>query len=237
MSHPVSLQSLSKRFGDHAAVDQLSADIPAGRITGFLGPNGAGKSTTLRCLLGLARPSSGQALVFGQSYKTLRDPLNRVGVVLDTKGFQPNLSGRKNMLQMASGIGVAPDRVAELLRIVELDGAGKKPVKAYSLGMRQRLSLASALLGDPELLVLDEPANGLDPMGIHWLRNFLRSLQEQGKTVLVSSHQLAEMQNTVDDVLIIHRGRLVAHDTLATVMAGDNSLEDAFMRLTQGGAK
>lgn len=237
MSNPISLKNLTKRFGDHNAVDSLTAEIPEGRITGFLGPNGAGKSTTLRCLLGLARPTSGRAEVFGTTYKGLSQPLTRVGVVLDTKGFQPNLSGKKNLLQMASGIGVSPSRVTELLETVELQGAGKKPVKAYSLGMRQRLSLASALLGDPEVLILDEPANGLDPMGIQWLRNFLRGLQSQGKTVFVSSHQLAEMQNTVDDVLIIHQGKLVAHDTLEKVMAGDKSLEDAFMRLTQGGAK
>mgnify|MGYP000373652244 CR=1 FL=1 len=234
MTAPVEFRALTKTYAGSHAVDSLTASIPAGRITGFLGPNGAGKSTTLRCLLGLARPSSGQADVFGANYRSLRDPLRRVGVVLDTKGFQPQLSGPKNLQLMAAGTGVSPQRITHLLETVELADVGRKPVKAYSLGMRQRLSLASALLGDPELLVLDEPANGLDPLGIAWLREFLRSLQAEGRTVLVSSHQLAEMQNTVDDVLIIHKGKLVAHDVLETVMAGDDNLEAAFLRLTKG---
>lgn len=235
MASPVVFSQLTKTYSGTHAVNALTAEIPSGRITGFLGPNGAGKSTTLRCLLGLARPSSGTARVFGSPYRELRNPLNRVGVVLDTKGFQPQLSGGKNLGLMASGMGVSGKRVAELMDMVELGGVGKKPVKSYSLGMRQRLSLASALLGDPELLVLDEPANGLDPLGIAWLRAFLRNLQAEGRTVLVSSHQLAEMQNTIDDVLIIHQGALVAHDSLDAVMAGDDSLEAAFLRLTQGG--
>jgi len=228
------LESLTKTYGDHHAVNQLSAQILSGRITGFLGPNGAGKSTTLRCLLGLARPSSGRALVFGERYQSLANPLQRVGVVLDTKGFQPQLSGSRNLRLMAAGIGVPESRVTKLLETVELGSAGRKPVKAYSLGMRQRLSLASALLGDPEVLILDEPANGLDPLGIAWLREFLRSLQQEGRTVLVSSHQLAEMQNTVDDVLIIHQGAQVAHGPLAEVMGADTSLEESFLRLTKG---
>ncbi len=230
MVAPVSFHALTKTYSGSHAVDQLTAEIPAGRITGFLGPNGAGKSTTLRCLLGLARASSGRAEVFGKTYRQLADPLNRIGVVLDTKGFQPQLSGPKNLRLMASGMGASPTRIGQLLDTVELSDVGRKPVKAYSLGMRQRLSLASALLGDPELLILDEPANGLDPLGIAWLREFLRGLQSEGRTVLVSSHQLAEMQNTVDDVLIIHKGRLVAHDNLTSVMAGDENLEAAFLR-------
>ena len=234
MTAPVEFRGLTKTYSGSHAVDSLTATIPAGRITGFLGPNGAGKSTTLRCLMGLARASSGGADVFGQNYRSLRDPLRRVGVVLDTKGFQPQLSGPKNLKLMAAGTGVSPRKITQLLETVELADVGRKPVKAYSLGMRQRLSLASALLGDPELLILDEPANGLDPLGIAWLREFLRSLQSEGRTVLVSSHQLAEMQNTVDDVLIIHKGQLVAHDTLEAVMAGDDNLEAAFLRLTKG---
>lgn len=234
MASPIEFQSLTKTYSGQHAVNALSADIPAGRITGFLGPNGAGKSTTLRCLLGLARPTAGDALVFGSRYRNLRDPLNRVGVVLDTKGFQPQLSGPKNLRLMAAGMGASAQRITSLLETVELGDVGRKPVKAYSLGMRQRLSLASALLGDPELLVLDEPANGLDPLGIAWLREFLRTLQAEGRTVLVSSHQLAEMQNTVDDVLIIHQGRMIIHDNLKAVMADDDSLEAAFLRLTRG---
>ena len=233
MASPVVFSKLTKTYAGSHAVNELSADIPPGRITGFLVPNGAGKSTTLRCLLGLARPSSGSAQIFGSSYRELSQPLQRVGVVLDTKGFQPQLSGGKNLGLMAAGMGVSSRRVTEMMNLVELGDVGRKPVKSYSLGMRQRLSLASALLGDPELLVLDEPANGLDPLGIAWLRQFLRNPQAEGRTVLVSSHQLAEMQNTIDDVMIIHRGGLVAHDSLEAVMAGDDSLEAAFLRLTQ----
>ena len=235
MSAPITLAGVTKEYSGALAVDHLTAEIAEGRITGFLGPNGAGKSTTLRCLLGLATPTSGEALVFGQRYRELDNPLSQVGVVLDTKGFAPNLSAKRNLSQIALGVGISGNRVHEVLEMVELEGTGNKPVRAFSLGMRQRLALASALLADPALLVLDEPANGLDPLGIAWLRSFLRSLQEQGRTVLVSSHQLAEMQNTVDDVLIIHRGRSVAQGTLAEVMAGDQSLEAAFLRLTVGG--
>ncbi len=237
MSTPISLVAVTKQYSGALAVDNLSADIAEGRITGFLGPNGAGKSTTLRCLLGLATPSSGKALIFGESYRDVANPLSKVGVVLDTKGFAPNLSAERNLHHIAMGIGVSGNRVREVLEMVELENTGSKPVKAFSLGMRQRLSLASALLADPALLVLDEPANGLDPLGISWLRSFLRSLQQQGRTVLVSSHQLAEMQNTVDDVLILHRGRRVAQGSLEEVMAGDESLEAAFLRLTVGGAQ
>lgn len=234
MSSPITLSGLTKEYSGSAAVDHLSAEIAQGRITGFLGPNGAGKSTTLRCLLGLARPTSGEALIFGSRYQDLANPLGRVGVVLDTKGFSPTLSATRNLRQIAIGIGISGNRVHEVLEMVELETTGRKPVKAFSLGMRQRLALAAALLAEPTLLILDEPANGLDPLGIAWLRSFLRSLQQRGTTVLVSSHQLAEMQNTVDDVLIIHRGRSVAQGSLESVMAGDDSLEAAFLRLTVG---
>jgi ABC-2 type transport system ATP-binding protein len=233
MASPVTFTNLVKTFGSYRAVDDLTADIKPGQITGFLGPNGAGKSTTLRVTLGLAKATSGSAMVFGQPYKKLKDPLRRVGVVLDTRGFIPSMSGKKNLDILATGMGVSKKRITEVLELVDVASAGKKAVKSYSLGMKQRLSLAGALLGDPELLILDEPANGLDPYGIAWLREFLRTLQSEGRTILVSSHQLAEMQNTIDDVIIIHKGKLIAHDSMAAVI-GDGTLEEAFLRLTKG---
>jgi len=235
MTAPVSFDHLVKAFGSHRAVDDLTAEVKPGQITGFLGPNGAGKSTTLRVTLGLAKATSGSASVFGQPYRKLKDPLRRVGVVLDTRGFIPSMSGKKNLDIMATGMGAPKARIREVLELVEIADAGGRAVKGYSLGMKQRLSLAAALLGDPELLILDEPANGLDPVGIAWLREFLRQLQAEGRTILVSSHQLAEMQNTIDDVIIINKGRLIAHDTLENV-AGSGTLEEAFLRLTRGEA-
>lgn len=235
MTSPVTFTHLVKSFGSHRAVDDLNATINPGQITGFLGPNGAGKSTTLRVTLGLAKATSGSATVFGKPYAKLTNPLQRVGVVLDTRGFIPTMSGKENLDILATGMGAPKKRIAEVLELVDVADAGNKPVKGYSLGMKQRLSLAAALLGDPELLVLDEPANGLDPFGIAWLREFLRTLQAEGRTILVSSHQLAEMQNTIDDVIIINKGKLIAHDSLPKVI-GTGTLEEAFLRLTKGEA-
>lgn len=229
----ISFDSLVKQYGKQAAVNNLTATVQPGRITGFLGPNGAGKSTALRCLVGLAKPTSGTAKIFNKNYQEIDNPLQRVGTVLDSRGFHPALSGRKNLQVVAAAAGIADSRVDEVLELVELSGSAKKKMKSYSLGMKQRLSLAGALLGSPEILILDEPANGLDPAGIAWLRRFLRGLAEQGKTVLVSSHQLAEMQNTVDDVIIINHGALIASGPIKTVI-GDGTLEEAFLRLTQG---
>lgn len=229
----IEFESLVKQFGKQRAVDNLSAKIYAGRITGFLGPNGAGKSTTLRCLVGLSRPTSGSAKILGTEYQQLANPLQRVGTVLDSRGFHPSLTGKQNLKVVAAAAGIADARVDEVLELVELTSAADKRMKNYSLGMKQRLALAGAILGDPEILILDEPANGLDPAGIAWLRNFLRKLAEGGRTILVSSHQLAEMQNTVDDVLIINRGALIAQGTIAEVTQGD-SLEEAFLKLTGG---
>jgi ABC-2 type transport system ATP-binding protein len=211
--------SLTKRYGKLTAVDALSFELDPGTVTGFLGPNGAGKTTTLRMLLGLAKPTSGGALVFGEPYARLRRPALRVGAVLEATDFHPGRSGRNHLRTLARATGVADARVDEVLRLVELDAAKNRRVKGYSLGMRQRLGLASALLGDPELLVLDEPANGLDPEGVRWLRDFLRSFAAGGRTVLVSSHVLAEVAQTVDNVLIINRGRLVVESTLAQLTA------------------
>lgn len=229
----ISFDSLVKQYGKQAAVNNLSATVESGRITGFLGPNGAGKSTALRCLVGLAKPNQGSAKILGKSYQELSHPLKQVGAVLDNRGFHPALSGKRNLQVVAAAAGISDDRVDQVLELVELTDAAKKKMKNYSLGMKQRLSLAGALLGSPEILILDEPANGLDPAGIAWLRKFLRSLAEQGKTVLVSSHQLAEMQNTVDDVIIINHGKLIASGPIRDVI-GDGTLEEAFLKLTEG---
>jgi ABC-2 type transport system ATP-binding protein len=212
-------ESLTKRFGKLLAVDDLSFALEAGTITGFLGPNGAGKTTTLRMLLGLATPTSGRTLIFGRPYAQLERPALRVGAVLEATDFHPGRSGRDHLRTLSRAAELPDSRVDEVLRLVELEGAAKRRVKGYSLGMRQRLGLAAALLGDPELLVLDEPANGLDPEGVRWLRDFLRTFASQGRTVLVSSHVLAEVAQTVDQVLIINRGRLVVESPLDQLTA------------------
>jgi ABC-2 type transport system ATP-binding protein len=206
----LAVDRLTKRFGSTLAVDDLSFTATPGRVLGFLGPNGAGKTTTLRTLLGLTIPSSGTATVDGRGYRELRDAIGTVGAVLEGPQFHPGRTGRNHLRVLAAGAGLPASRADEVLRLVELDGAGRRRVKGYSLGMRQRLSLAGALLGDPRALVLDEPANGLDPQGIRWLRDFLRGLAAGGRTVLVSSHVLAEVAQTVDEVVVISRGRLVA---------------------------
>jgi ABC-2 type transport system ATP-binding protein len=212
-------ESLSKRFGSVVAVDDLSFSLEPGTITGFLGPNGAGKTTTLRMLLGLAAPSQGRALVFGQAYAALDRPALRIGAVLEATDFHPGRSGRDHLRMLGQAVGLPDSRADEVLALVELQDAGRRRVKGYSLGMRQRLGLATALLGEPDLLVLDEPANGLDPEGVRWLRDFLRAFASQGRTVLVSSHVLAEVAQTVDQVLIISRGRLVVESSLEDLTA------------------
>jgi ABC-2 type transport system ATP-binding protein len=189
-------------------------------VLGFLGPNGAGKTTTLRMLLGLTLPTSGNAVVDSVPYRLLSDPIRVVGAVLEGPQFHPGRTGRNHLRVLATAAGLPRDRADEVLRLVELEGAGDKRVKAYSLGMRQRLSLAGALLGDPRALVLDEPANGLDPQGIRWLRDFLRAQAGAGRTVLVSSHVLAEMAQTVDEVVVISHGKLVAQGSLDELTAG-----------------
>jgi len=207
----IEIRRLTKRFRRVVAVEDLSFSVLPGRITGFVGPNGAGKTTTLRSLLGLVSPTSGEALVAGRRYHELDDPVRRVGAVLETATFHPGRSGRNHLRTVAAAAAVPRARVEEVLDLVGLADAARRRVGGYSLGMRQRLGLAAALLGDPEILVLDEPANGLDPEGIRWLRTFLRGLASEGRTVLVSSHVLAELAQTADDVAVIARGRLVAH--------------------------
>jgi len=227
----IEFNNLSKKYKDVLAVSGFSARVLSGRVTGFLGPNGAGKSTALRCLLGLVTPTEGVALINGGPYSNLQDPIKHVGAVLDSRGFHPGLTAKQNMKVMASASGIDFARIDEVLELVELKDAANKRTKGFSLGMKQRLSLAIAMLGDPEILVLDEPANGLDPIGIVWLREFVRKLSAEGRTILVSSHQLAEMQNTVDDVLIINKGQLVAQGSIDEIRKG-RSLEEAFLDLT-----
>jgi len=215
----IEVEHLTKRFGATVAVDDLSFSVSPGNVTGFLGPNGAGKSTTLRALLGLVVPDTGSTRVLGRSYVELVRPLERVGAILETAEAHPGRSGRNHLRVLAVGAGIPHTRVDEVLELVDLRDVSRRRVKTYSLGMRQRLALAAALLGDPEVLVLDEPANGLDPQGIRWLRDFLRKLAADGRTVLVSSHVLAEVAQTVDHVVIIHKGRLVRQATMAEVQA------------------
>ncbi|HET7303302.1 MAG TPA: ABC transporter ATP-binding protein [Segeticoccus sp.] len=205
----VQVAGLTKRFGSFTAVDDLSFDVEPGRITGFLGPNGAGKTTTLRMLLGLVHPTSGTATIAGRRYVDLPEPMQTVGAALEATNFHPGRSGRDHLRVLADAAGVPGSRVDELLETVGIPAAARKRAGGYSMGMRQRLGLAAALLGDPQVLILDEPANGLDPEGIRWLRSFLRYLSANGKTILVSSHMLQEVEQTVDDVVIIANGRLV----------------------------
>ncbi len=215
----IEVERLTKRYGSTVAVNDLSFSVAPGTLTGFLGPNGAGKSTTLRAILGLVRPNAGRTAVLGRPYRELDAPLERVGAVLETFDAHPGRSGRNHLRVLAAAARLPASRVDEVLALVELTGAARRRAKGYSLGMRQRLGLAAALLGDPEVLVLDEPANGLDPQGIRWLRDLLRALAHEGRTVLISSHVLAEIAQTVDEVVIIHRGRLVRHATMAEVEA------------------
>ncbi len=220
MTTVVKAESLTKRFGEVPAVTDLSFALEAGTITGFLGPNGAGKTTTtLRMILGLAAPTSGRALVFDHPYAELPCAALRIGAMLEATDFHPGRSGRDHLRMLGQAVDVPDPRADELLRLVELGDAARRHVKGYSLGMRQRLGLAVALLGDPELLILDEPSNGLDPEGVRWLRDFLRRLASEGRTVLISSHVLAEVAQTVDRVLIISRGRLVLSSSLTELTA------------------
>jgi ABC-2 type transport system ATP-binding protein len=215
----IEVERLTKRFRKVVAVDDLSFKVREGAITGFLGPNGAGKTTTLRIILGLVRPSAGRATVMERLYRQLDSPTRRVGAVLEASDFHPGRSGRNHLRVLATATGIPKSRVDEVLEIVGLAADAGRRAGGYSLGMRQRLSLAGALLGDPQVLVLDEPANGLDPQGIRWLRELLRSLAAQGRTIFISSHVLAEVEQIVDEVVIIHRGRFVEQATTAELVA------------------
>jgi ABC-2 type transport system ATP-binding protein len=234
-SPAVSVRGLTKRFGDVTAVEDLTFEVQPGRVTGFLGPNGAGKSTTLRMILGLVGPSTGTASVVGMPYRDLESPARTVGAVLETQSFNPLRTGRNHLRVLAAAEGIDDGRVDAVLDLVDLSAAGNRKAGKYSLGMRQRLALAGALLGEPSILILDEPANGLDPLGIRWLRDFLQRFAAGGNAVLVSSHQLGEMEQMADEAVVIYRGRLVRQASMAAMTAdGSISLEEAFLEMTHG---
>jgi ABC-2 type transport system ATP-binding protein len=216
----IEVSHLTKRYGKVLAVDDLSFRAEPGRVTGFLGPNGAGKTTTLRALVALLHPTSGSATVLGRPYPQLEQPARTVGAILESNAFHPGRTGRNHLRTIARSAAIGDARVDEVLGLVDLQGAAGRRTKGYSLGMKQRLSLAGALLGDPQVLVLDEPANGLDPQGIRWLRDLLRSLAAEGRTVLVSSHVLSEVAQLADDVVIIAKGRLITQAHVKDVLAG-----------------
>lgn len=215
----IEIRELTKRFGTLTAVDQLSFDVESGTVVGFLGRNGAGKTTTLRMLLGLVTPSSGQALIHGRPYDDLADPLRCVGAVLEATSFHPGRRARDHLRIEALAGAVDPARIGEVLDLVDLTGAADRRIGGFSLGMRQRLGLATALVCDPEILILDEPANGLDPEGVRWLRDLLRGLASEGRTVLVSSHILAEVAQIADSVVILDHGRLITQSALRDLTA------------------
>ena len=217
----ITVTSLRKAFGRVRALDDVSFVVRAGAITGLLGPNGAGKTTTLRILLGLAHADSGTALIDGRPYAALDEPLRTVGAVGEDVRFHPGRSGRDQLRIVAATVAAPPARIDELLEVVDLGGDGRRPIGGYSLGMRQRLALAAALLPDPRVLVLDEPMNGLDPHGVRWLRDLLRAEATAGRTVLISSHQLAEMAQLVDDVVVLDRGRVVSAGRIDDLLHGD----------------
>lgn len=229
------VSGLTKRFGRVTAVQDLSFTAEPGSVTGFLGPNGAGKTTTLRMLVGLAAPDAGAATIGGGAYTTAPEPGRVAGVVLEAAGFHPGRSGRDHLRIYCTACGYPLSRADEVLELTGLTGAGDRRVRGYSLGMRQRLALATALLGDPGVLILDEPANGLDPEGIAWLRRLLQDYARQGRTVLFSSHTLPEVEQLAEQVVIISRGRLVRSGPLAELTAGQGGLEQVFLSLTAAG--
>lgn len=210
---------LSKRYGSTVAVDDLSFTVPDGRVTGFLGPNGAGKSTTMRLIVGLDAPTSGRVTVNGRSYRERRFPLHEVGALLEAKAIHPSRSARNHLRWLAQSNGISPKRVDEVLEQVGISAVARKRAGAFSLGMSQRLGIAAALLGDPEVLLLDEPVNGLDPEGIQWVRRLLRSLAAEGRTVFVSSHLMSEMALTADHLIVVGRGKLIADASVEEVIA------------------
>jgi ABC-2 type transport system ATP-binding protein len=233
----ITARGLTKQYGRTVAVQDLSFAVRPGVITGFLGPNGAGKSTTMRMLIGLDRPDAGQALVNGRPYRELHRPLREVGAMLEAKSFNPGRSARAHLRALAASNAIPDRRVEEVLGIVGLESVGRRRAGKFSLGMAQRLGIAAALLGDPGIVILDEPVNGLDPEGIRWVRGLLKSLAAEGRTVLISSHLISEVAQTADELLVIGRGRLLAHTTVAELSATASSLEDAFFRLTESASE
>ncbi|MBE1586433.1 ABC-2 type transport system ATP-binding protein [Nonomuraea angiospora] len=227
----IEVSGLSRRFRQTLAVDDLSFTVPPGRITGFLGPNGAGKTTTMRLILGLERPTAGRATVNGLPYHALERPLTQVGALLDATAVQGGRRADQHLWWLARSNGISRQRIGPLLEFVGLGDAGRRHVGGFSLGMKQRLGLAAALLGDPEVLLLDEPVNGLDPEGIRWMRDLLKSLAAEGRTVLVSSHLMNEMAVTADHLIVIGRGRLLADAKIGEFVRPGTSLEDVFMEV------
>jgi ABC-2 type transport system ATP-binding protein len=221
----IRLRGLTKRYGAVLAVDDLTFDVEPGKVTGFLGPNGAGKSTTMRMVLGLDRPTSGTALVNGRPFGTLAEPLREVGALLDPGAVHSGRTGRNHLRVAARSNGIPFRRVDEVIEQVGLGRAARRRIKGYSLGMRQRLGIAAALLGDPRVLLFDEPVNGLDLDGVRWIRGLLRRLADEGRTVLVSSHLLSEMQQTADRLVVIGRGRLIADATTHEILRGLGNLQ------------
>jgi ABC-2 type transport system ATP-binding protein len=215
----LSVRGLTKVYGEHRAVDDLTFEVPWGRVTGFLGPNGAGKTTTMRMVLGLVHPSGGESELAGRAYRDIEHPLSVVGALLETQQFHPLRSAHDHLRALAAVGSIPGDAIDRVLSIVELSDVADKKVGEFSLGMRQRLGLAAALLGDPDVLILDEPANGLDPAGMRWLRSFLRSYAGEERAVFVSSHVLGEIAQMVDDVVVINRGRLVLHTPIDDLLA------------------
>ena len=235
----ITVSHLTKSYGSRTVVDDLSFELTSGRITGFVGPNGAGKSTTMRMMVGLARPDTGEVTYRGSQYGDLRDPARTVGVVLDARAMHPGRSARNHLRAMAAISSHAAARVDEVLHLVGLDGAADQRVGGFSLGMRQRLAIAGALLGDPEVLILDEPANGLDPDGIRWLRTMLTGFAADGGTVFVSSHFIAELSAFAHDLVVVGSGRLITAEPLAVTLDRDRSLslEDILLDLTRDSAR
>jgi ABC-2 type transport system ATP-binding protein len=229
----ITARGLTKRYGRTVAVRDLTFTVRPGVVTGFLGPNGAGKSSTMRMLTGLDRPDAGQATVNGRPYRKLRLPLREVGAMLEAKSFHPGRSARAHLSALAASNAIPGRRVEEVLGLVGLAAVAGCRAGKFSLGMAQRLGIAAALLGDPGIVILDEPVNGLDPEGIHWIRNLMKSLAAEGRTVLVSSHLISEVAQTADELIVIGQGRLLAQTTVAALSATASSLEDAFFRLTE----
>jgi ABC-2 type transport system ATP-binding protein len=233
----IEVRDLSKRYGATVAVDGLSFDVLPGAVTGFLGPNGSGKSTTMRMIMGLDRPDRGTATINGKRYRELWWPLREVGALLEARTFHPGRSAESHLTALAAANDIPRSRVGEVLAAVGLANVARKRAGGFSLGMAQRFGIAAALLGDPGVLLLDEPVNGLDPEGVRWIRDLMKSLAAEGRTVLLSSHLISEMALTADHLIVIGQGRLLADSTVAELTAGGRSLEEAFFALTGGSAE
>ena len=230
----IEVNRLAKRYGDKTAVNDLTFAVQPGMVTGFLGPNGAGKSTTMRMMLGLDRPDAGTVRINGKDYHDLRSPLREVGALLEAKAFHPGRTARSHLTVLAASNDIPRRRVNDVLEITGMEKAADRRAGKFSLGMAQRLGIAAALLGDPAVLLLDEPVNGLDPEGIRWIRNLLKNLAAHGRTVLISSHLISEVAQTADQLIVIGQGRLLAQTTVAELSARSSSLEEAFFQLTEG---